>query len=179
MTILYKLTTKPNCAIKMKRAQIFTFVLLFSISNILEGQVINFRIKKIQVFVKERTKNKISTWDFHKPNLITEIEIKNNTEDTLKFTFETPNCVLWFNVNNRREKLLLNFAYNNFLESESILPHSAKNLSLLWQIDPLFISGIPKNELIKHISKSYLTLDYGSYQLVSTRTTNILISKSR
>lgn len=94
----------------MKKRQILLFMIsLIFLGYMAKGQSIDFRITKIQLFVTGNNKNKISTWDFHKPNIITQIEIKNKTEDTLRFIFAPPNCTLSFILKNKLEKQFLNF----------------------------------------------------------------------
>lgn len=161
---------------KKRRILLFTFSLIF-LGHIAKGQGIDFRITKIQVFGKGNDKNKISTWDFHKPNIITQIEVKNKSEDTLRFIFAPPNCAFSFILKNKIEKQYLNFAYNDFLENEVILPHDTKKLSLMWLINPILLTKTTKNDLIKNMSKSYVTIDYGLHKLVSLKTNNVIVKK--
>jgi len=162
----------------MKKKEILLAFILIFLRNISNGQSIDIKISNIQVFVKKNTQKKISTWDFHKPNIITHIVIKNESEDTLRFIFTPPNCTFSFILKNKRERQFLNFAYNDFLENEIIMPHDTKNLSLMWLIDPILLIKTTKNDLINNMSKSYLTIDHRSHKLVSLKTSNIIIKSS-
>lgn len=145
-------------------------------ANEINGQEIDFHLKKIQVFKNGKEKNKISTWDFHKPNIITDMTIDNKTNDTLKFVFNPINCVLFFSLRNKWEKELLNFAYNDSIENEIIMPQSKRNVSLLWRIDPKLL--LRTIDLRKKIAKSYITMNYQSHKLISLKTNNVIIKPS-
>lgn len=152
-------------------------ICLFTILvNKINGQDIDFHLKKVHVFKNNKVKNKISTWDFHKPNIITDITIDNKSNDTLKFTFNPINCFLFFSLRSKWEKEFLNFAYNDSIENEIVLPQSRKEISLLWRIDPkLLLSTL---DLRKKISKSYITMNYQSHELISSKTNNVIIKPS-
>jgi hypothetical protein len=144
--------------------------------NKINGQEVDIHLKKIQVFKNNKVKNKISTWDFHKPNIITDVTIDNKSSDTLKFTFNPINCILFFSLRNKWEKEFLNFAYNDSIENEIILPQSRKKVSLLWRIEPKLI--LSTSNLKKKMSKSYITMNFQSHKLISSKTKNVTVKHS-
>lgn len=161
----------------MSKKHLLILILIISIisENYINGQVGISRIEKILISRVKKDKTKFSTWDFHKPNIITYVKIHNTTKDTIRFVFTPPNCNLFIPYNEKWEKFALNFAYNDTIDSIEILPDSSKKLSLRWLINQDFFLKIKKNKLEFKMRNTHIKIDLGLNNIVLVKTKKIVI----
>ncbi len=150
-------------------SNIFIFIAFFS-----SGQQVTFRIEKIDVFKPNKSKTTFSSWDLHKPNMVTSTKIINGTKDTIRFEFEPSNCYLNLNLTNKTERLDLSYAYHNELDGFTVLPESKIELQLMWRIDDDILSKMNKKVLIKKMQLVYITIESNNKKIVSSRTNKIV-----
>lgn len=149
-------------------SKIFIFIAFFS-----SGQQITFQIEKIEVFKSNKSITTFSSWDFHKPNMVTSTKIINGTKDTIRFEFEPSNCYLNLNLTNKTERIDLNYAYHNELDGFTIFPESKMELQLMWHINDRTLSKMNKKVLIKKMQSAYITIESNNKKIVSSKTNKI------
>lgn len=163
----------------MKKIKIILFLLCFLFVYDTNGQGKYIKLLKIEIFKIPKNQKKVSTWMFHRPNVITHLVIENKSEDTLKFNFESPNCTLVFLLNNKWSSEPFNFAYNDVLENEIVLPNTKRNISVQWLINSKVFSKYCDKFLINVFAKSYIIFEHKSEIILSSKTSNIIIKYSQ